>query len=215
MSSRRPAAEPLPQSIQDVLGVIQQAQAANSAWVASNETPMPVDAGSTWLQSGKELWDPWQLTFEQSIMAAGAYGGVKAKHELTLSGGSYGRLRGMVNALTAGVEPVYASNDWTVSQPGDVYKICKYPKKSTGGWEFTKVLQGNEIELAQDSTQWIIPGGFPNPERALRAIFKTPDGEEIKAVLDDVAYVITPKGAAEPGKSATFQIKRAYVLKDR
>jgi hypothetical protein len=215
MSSRRSAAGPLPQNIQDVIGIIEQAKAANSAWGAANESSLPVDAPSTWLQSGQELWNPWELTFSQSLMAAGAYGGVKVKHDLTLSGGSYGRLRGMVNALTAGVEPVYASNDWTVSQPGDVYKVCKYPDKSTGGWGFTKVLQGSELEIAEDATRWIIPGGFTNPERALRAIFKASETGEIKAVLDDVAYVITPTGTAKPGKSSAFQIKRAYMLKDQ
>lgn len=195
------------EAIGDILNTIDRARAANSAFIAAN----PADVDASLYEKAVESFKPWELTFTQSIEAAGAYGGTKVKHELKLSGGVYSRLRGMVNALTTAVEPVYTGDGWAVVQPGNVYKVCTKPDDSYGAWAFTKIISPGE-----DEGGWVIPGGLANPERALRAIFSVPMATaSIQVVIDEVEYIIAEKYPEVLGQLATFKVERASYFRDK
>lgn len=207
-----------------VLATIAEAQAANAAWNYANA--QAVEAPATLYEKGIESFQPWVLTFTQTVEKAGMYGGWKVKHEIVLSKGVYSRLRAMVNSLSAAVEPVYEGNGWTISQPGDVYKVCSAPDQSTGRWVFSKMLQGDQLKKAESHALeagggpvtlpfWVIPAGLASPEDALRVIFGvTLAAAEIKVEINDVSYIIT-NTTGTAGQMSVFSLTRASYLRDK
>lgn len=197
----------------DALRTIETAQAANVAFLA--EQRQEINAPATLREKLVGSAKPWQLTFEQTVEDVGAYGSMKVKHDIKLTGGVNSRLRGMVNALTAAVEPVYESNNWSIVQPGDVYKVCSKISESYGAWSF---LTYASKEVAGDlaNPKWVVPAGLANPESALRAIFKIPaDAATIKVAIDDVEYIVSEKYPEVIGQLATFKVERASYFKDK
>lgn len=199
-----------------VLATIHHAQAAQAAWVATHSVA-EVDAASSLRETIGEAWDPWELKFEQTITRAGVYGGWKAKHQITLTKGTHSRLHAMVESITPALEPAYENGGWSTVQPGNVYKVCTKPEDSYGAWAFTKLLQGEDLNMADAGTKtWFIPGSAENPERALRTIFNVPfANKDLMVDINDVSYIISEKYPEVLGELAVFSIGRASYFRDK
>ena len=196
-----------PACVAEVLSIINEAQAANAAFTAMQKT---ADTGvnTTLLEKFQSAYSPWKLTFEQTYESAGPYGGVKVMHDIKIEGGVQSRLKGMVEALTKAVAPVYEGDGWGIVLPGAPRRVCSKPDDSYGSWEFAKVF-------TDEPDGWTIPSGLPNPEQALRVIFGVPLATAaITVVIDDVEYTVAQTLDA-PGQLAAFSLTRAGYLRDK
>ena len=194
-----------------VLATIENAQTANAQWLSQHTAE--TEAPATLLEKLKGNVYAWELSFEQTTTEAGPYGGFIVRHEIKLSNGPYERLRGMVNAITAALEPVYAGDGWAVVTPGNVYKVCSKPDESYGSWAFTKV----PLTLTGQGA-WKMPGGLAGPKTAVRAIFGIPMATaEMSAVIDDIEYTtkLTEESIGNNLLGATFTIARAGWFRDK
>lgn len=194
-----------------VMDTIKNAQIAHTYWLKSNNAN--IGAKSTWVEAGKEMVNPWKLEFHQDIVSGGQYGGYEIQHIITLKGGVFTRLQGMVDSISKKMEPFYQSNKWIIKENGKIYMVCTDSSRSTAEWVFTTTAK-NDPKLV-----WVMPGGLTDPLWALRKMFDVPIviQKMPPVVLNDVTYSILPPNTSNvtldfPGM--VFTIARASPFTD-
>lgn len=207
--SLRPKSAPLPAATASIIKIIEDAKAAHAAW--NKDAGATISAPSSWREATVESYQPWELTFKQTVSQAGTYGALKVEHEIKLTEGVYSRLDGMVEALTPLFKKAYEGANWSSVAPGKVYTVCSKPDDSYGKWSFSIPISG-----ADSSPGWYTPGSATNPEGVLRSVTGTRMGAgDIIVDINDVTYNIKERYPEVVGERAVFKIERASFLRDK